>query len=324
MTHAIGNHRKRDARKPKPKPEPKPNPTDCGLAVLTGQAGQDAEVRVVRPVTVATTMVWAQSVRRFGRVAIWAAPAYGFLYGIVTAGHLEHAAPQWRRLIWFAGDGVAAWFGVIALMALAALLIATRSRRTALIGLLVGTAGIALLLPVLGLAWSAASRPLSVTVVACIAGTLCSLGWLLTGSAVVGSGLLNRGDGVLLIVASPLVGVGGVLFSPLRTVGGLLLLAAGIGLAVTASRLIPTGPPPAHHAQPGAPAAPGVPVVPDSPVRTELPIVPAFVAASEVPAAPAAVAEPDRPISPASPVASPVASSVASSSEITAEAVALL
>lgn len=247
MTHAISNYRTQDIRKTA-------KPTDFGLEVL---AVPDVEVPVEGPVTVATTVAWAQSVRRFARVAIWALPVYGLLYGIVTTGHYYEDAPQWQRLTRLAGGGVAAWLGVVGLMALAALLVAARSRRIAMIGLVAGTAGTALLLPVLGLASYASSRPFPVTVVAWVAGVLYSLGWLLTGSAVHRSGVLNRGDGVLLMVAAPMVGIGGVLFTPLRTVGGLLLLAAGMGLALTASRLVPASPAPLRHAQPGAPASAG-------------------------------------------------------------------
>jgi hypothetical protein len=238
MTHAISNYRPHDIHT-------RAKPTDFGLEVL---AEQDIEVPVEGPVTVATTVAWAQSVRRFARVAVWALPVYGLLYGVFTTGHYDDAAPQWQRLTRLAGGGVAGWLGVVALMALAALLVAARSRRMAMIGLVAGTAGAALLLPVLGLASYAMSLPFAVTVVAWVAGTLYSVGWLLIGSAVHRSGVLNRGDGILLMVASPMVGIGGVLFTPLRTVGGLLLLAAGMGLALTASRLVPAGPAPVHRA----------------------------------------------------------------------------
>jgi hypothetical protein len=264
MTHAIGNYRTQDVRK-------RSKPTDFGLEVL---AQEETEVPVEGPVTVATTVVWAQSVRRFARVAVWALPVYGLLYGIVTAGHYDDTAPQWQRLTRLAGSGAAGWLGVVALVALAALLVAARSRRTALIGMLAGTAGTAVLLPVLGLASYAMSRPFSVTVVAWVGGGLYTLGWLLIGSAVVRSGVLNRTDGVLLMVASPMIGVGGVLFSPLRTVGGLLLLAAGIGLANTASRLVPAAPAPVRRAR--------LPIVPISVAQPDVPVVPASTGEASV------------------------------------------
>ena len=70
-----------------------------------------------------------------------------------------------------------------------------------------------------------------------------SLGWLLLGGAVVRCRLLNRGDGVLVMIAGPLLGFAGQLFGPLQAVGAFLLLAGGLGIALTVARLAPPSPP---------------------------------------------------------------------------------
>jgi predicted branched-subunit amino acid permease len=71
--------------------------------------------------------------------------------------------------------------------------------------------------------------------------TVYTAGWVLAGSAVALSGVLNFGDGVLLMFAAPLLGVVGLLVDPLQTIGAVLVFAAGIGIAVRAGRLLPVG-----------------------------------------------------------------------------------
>jgi hypothetical protein len=237
-------------------------PGDIGLAVLAGHAAATAG-----PVTVATTEAWARSVRRFARVAVWTVPAYAVVYGVASFGwygdlvpYLDHGvSPRyggtWHRYTHQLGAPLAAWLGLVAMVALAALLIGVRSRRTAAVGLGAGMAGTALLLPAGGLATFPAAvddrvygRVFGLTVAAGAA--LYSLGWFLLGLAVLRSRILNRGDGILLLVAAPLLGLGGALAGPLRTVGLLLVLAAGIGIGVTAVRLVPAGGTVVHHARP--------------------------------------------------------------------------
>jgi Amt family ammonium transporter len=53
------------------------------------------------------------------------------------------------------------------------------------------------------------------------------------------SRLVNPADGILLMLAAVAVGVGSYAVKPLPTVGALLLLAAGMGIAWTGNRLIP-------------------------------------------------------------------------------------
>ncbi len=64
-------------------------------------------------------------------------------------------------------------------------------------------------------------------------------GWLLLGWAVFRSKLVNPADGVLLMLAAVSIGAGSYAIKPLPTVGALLLLAAGMGIAWTGNRLIP-------------------------------------------------------------------------------------
>jgi Amt family ammonium transporter len=72
-----------------------------------------------------------------------------------------------------------------------------------------------------------------------IGAAVLGLGWLLLGWAVFRCKLVNPADGVLLMLAAVSVGAGSYASRPLPTVGALLLLAAGMGIAWTGNRLIP-------------------------------------------------------------------------------------
>ena len=157
--------------------------------------------------------VWVWSVRRYARLALWALPAAALLDGWITLG-VE--TPPGLLLVQLAAD----WMATIAMIALAGLLAGTRTRRPALAGLLLGLAGV---------------MPLAAAVAASVTGA----GWLLLGWAVFRSKLVNPADGILLMLAAVALGAGSHVKQPLPTVGALLLLAAGTGLAWTGSRLIP-------------------------------------------------------------------------------------
>jgi hypothetical protein len=45
---------------------------------------------------------------------------------------------------------------------------------------------------------------------------------------------------MMLMLAAPMVGIGGQLVGPLQTVGAIFMLAAGIGIAWTAGRHVPS------------------------------------------------------------------------------------
>jgi hypothetical protein len=181
--------------------------------------------------------VWVWSVRRYARLALWALPAAAMLDGWLTLGI---DTPPGPLVVSLAAD----WLATIAMLALTALLAGTRARRTAIAGLLIGLGGTVLSLPLAalppdsvaaGASLTVAQLRVAVTVAAAVSGA----GWLLLGWAVFRSKLVNPADGVLLMLAAVAIGAGSYARQPLPTVGALLLLAAGTGLAWTGSRLIP-------------------------------------------------------------------------------------
>ncbi|HEY7272486.1 MAG TPA: hypothetical protein VH502_07100 [Actinoplanes sp.] len=181
--------------------------------------------------------VWIWSVRRYARLGLWALPVGAALYGWTTLGIATPPGPLVVRL-------VAGWLATIAMIALAGLLAGSRTRGIAAAGLLVGLAGLVLLLPVAALPPGVAPDGMPVTAryvhtLALIAAAVSGAGWLLLGWAVFRSGLVNPADGVLLMLAAVSMGAGSPAVKPLPTVGALLLLAAGMGIAWTGNRLIP-------------------------------------------------------------------------------------
>jgi Amt family ammonium transporter len=181
--------------------------------------------------------VWIWSVRRYARLALWALPAAALLYGWTTLGIDTPPGPLIAEL-------GAAWLAMTAMIALTGLLAGSRTRRSALAGLLLGVAGFMLAMPVEALPpdTAAAGSPLTAAqmhLVAVVAAGATGGGWLLLGWAVFRSKLVNPADGILLMLAAAAIGAGTHARQPLPTVGALLLLAAGTGLAWTGSRLIP-------------------------------------------------------------------------------------
>ncbi|MET8148997.1 hypothetical protein ACIBSW_16030 [Actinoplanes sp. NPDC049668] len=181
--------------------------------------------------------VWIWSVRRYARISLWALPLGAVLYGWTTLGV---AGPPGTLLVQL----VAGWLCAVAMIGLAGLLSGSRTRRSALVGLLVGMAGFMLMLPLaalpegVGPAGSGLSAA-QVHAASLAAAAIAGVGWLLLGWAVFRSKLVNPADGVLLMLAAISIGAGSYAVRPLPTVGALLLLAAGMGLAWTGSRLIP-------------------------------------------------------------------------------------
>ncbi|GIF44705.1 hypothetical protein [Actinoplanes xinjiangensis] len=181
--------------------------------------------------------IWIWSVRRYARLALWALPASAVLYGWLTLGVQGPPGPLVVGLL-------AGWLAVIAVIALAGLLAGSRTRRCALAGLLVTLAGGTMLVPLAGLPEDAvvASAPLvagHVTDLFAAAVVISAAGLLLLGWAVFRSKLVNPADGVLLMLAALAMGAGTTTAQPVPTVGALLLLAAGMGLAWTGGRLVP-------------------------------------------------------------------------------------
>jgi hypothetical protein len=181
--------------------------------------------------------VWIWSVRRYARLALWALPAAALLYGWTTLGIDTPPGPLIAEL-------GAAWLAMTAMIALTGLLAGSRTRRSALAGLLIGLAGFMLAMPVEALpeGTAAAGTPLTAAqmhLVAVVAAAATGTGWLLLGWAVFRCKLVNPADGVLLMLAAITIGAGAFAAKPLPTVGALLLLAAGMGIAWTGGQLIP-------------------------------------------------------------------------------------
>ncbi|MFC7550434.1 hypothetical protein [Plantactinospora sp. GCM10030261] len=188
------------------------------------------------PAPPAPNMIWLWALRRFARNVVWLLPGYAVLFGLVTA-----RGDDLRRSTSLATGGslralglvLATWLGLLALLALTSLLATNRSRGTATAALLLALFG-ALLMPLAYAAGPGYARAL-----AFVGGTVFSLGWGLAGLAVARSQVFGASDGVLMMIAAPLLGVGGLIVAALQTVGALLLLAAGVGVAWKAGRLLP-------------------------------------------------------------------------------------
>ncbi|GIG92880.1 hypothetical protein [Plantactinospora endophytica] len=183
---------------------------------------------------------WAWSLRRLARLAVWSIPGYAIVYGSVTlvgAGNAPFLTQQ--RPAHLLGWIGALWLGLLGLMALASLLVTTRTRCAGTAGLLVAVAGTMLVLPFGGLPDAHSAFGRAGQVIAVVGGALYSLGWWLTGLALYRSGVFSQSDGVLLMIAAPLLGVGGMLASALHALGAMLVLAAGIGIGWRARRLVP-------------------------------------------------------------------------------------
>jgi hypothetical protein len=212
---------------------------------------------------------WARAVRRFARLAVWTLPVYAVLLGALTLvrvpdpkadfpGYAAYVTTGHFRVAHFAAL-VAVWVGLLGLLALTLLLAGTPGGGAATGGLLAGLGAAVLSLPLRGL--DAFARPAigwsylrgemapavaindgvsgSVTaVIGALAVALGTLAWLLTGQAVRRCGVLNPADGVLLMLAAPLLGLGGVFLGLLTTIGALLLLAGVLGVTWTVSRLV--------------------------------------------------------------------------------------
>ncbi len=206
-------------------------PAWVGAARPTAGHGHEPGVLPVREA------VWIWSVRRFARVALWALPIAAVAYGWTTFGDVSRPEQFYAVL-------AAAWLSLVAMVAITALLAGSRTRRPAVAGLLLGFAGTIMLLPLIALppdtALAGGTVPADrVSALGVAAGVATGSGWLLLGWAVLRSRSLNPADGILLMLAAVSVGAGAFAVDPLPTVGALLLLAAGTGLAWTGGRLVP-------------------------------------------------------------------------------------
>jgi hypothetical protein len=189
----------------------------------------------------ATDASWAWSLRKFARRAVWIIPGSAILYGLVTLigdgpAPVSADGRSLPLVVWV----LATWLGLLGLMALTGLLATARTRGTATAGLLLALAGAMVMLPFAGLpeqttVYGGAGRALAL-----VGASGYTLGWLLAGWAVLHSGVFSYSDGWLLMFAAPMIGIAGILFGPLQTLGAFMVLAAGIGVAWRAGRLVPT------------------------------------------------------------------------------------
>jgi hypothetical protein len=209
---------------------------------------------------------WVRSLR-FARSAMWALPtgAFGFAVTGVWGWPTPTAGP--------AGQSPGAWLvtavlslalALIGGVALAALLSATPGRKPAAAALVSMLTGTVLFVPVLGLVGVArpAIARLPAQIRPEVAGSLdgrlldgpvvhwlgigglvlIGAGWALVGLAVLVSGMLNRVDGLMLLL-SVSVAVASVYqdWPFLLVVAAMIMVAAGLGLSWTAWRLTPAG-----------------------------------------------------------------------------------
>jgi Amt family ammonium transporter len=219
----------------------------------------------LRPVT--PEAAWGRSLRRFGRGVVWTLPvaAVCFALGGMWGWPTRTAEPAGVSPgTWLVVTVLGLILGLAGVLAMTALLSATPGRRWSLAALVSVLTGTVLLAPVLGVI--AVARP-SVTRMVGRLGqdtaadlelrffdnalsrwlgvgglALLVVGWLALGCAVLASGVLNRVDGYLM-----LCGVGIAIAAAyaslqfLITISAMVLLAAGLGLCWTASRLTPDG-----------------------------------------------------------------------------------
>jgi hypothetical protein len=209
---------------------------------------------------------WQRRTYSFGRYAVPAIPVFALIAGLLprsSAGFsidpavYAHylATGQWRPREVVATIGLAV-AGVLSIVGLASLLFRGRARLFALAGLVAGLAGSAGMLASVGstviredrlqhavvdghrqLAFNADSVGAGSTFLVIGGALLLTLGWILLGVAVLRTSGMNRADGPLLMISTPLIFLGGMVVHVLPTMGSFLLLAAGLGIVVTAGRI---------------------------------------------------------------------------------------
>lgn len=206
---------------------------------------------------------WARELRRLGRIGVWGLPlaaislALSALWGWPEPG-VASARPGTWLLVTLAG----LILGVIGTVSLMTLLAATPGRRWSMIGMVATVVGAMLLAPVLGVIGLARPAVTNASArIPAVAGslhanlidgtvarwltvgglTLLAVGLALTGIAVLASQVMTRVDGYLILLATALASVaawGG--WQVLLVIAGMILLAAGLGVAWTAARLSAT------------------------------------------------------------------------------------
>jgi hypothetical protein len=209
---------------------------------------------------------WARTLR-FARSATWALPAGAFGFALVgvwgwpkpTAGPSGQSPGTWLVITLISLALI-----LVGGVALAGLLGATPGRYPAagaLVAMLVGTVVFVPVVGLVGVARPAIAR-LPAQIRPAVAGSLdgrlvdgavvrwlgvgglvlLGTGWFVMGCAVLWSGVLNRVDGVLLLLGVVVaVGAGYLSWQFLLVIAAMIMVAAGLGLAWTAWRLAPDG-----------------------------------------------------------------------------------
>ncbi|MDM4719807.1 hypothetical protein QTQ03_09545 [Micromonospora sp. WMMA1363] len=225
------------------------------------------------PAPPATNATWAWSLRRLARAAVWLLPTYAILLGLVSmasdGGIGNDPYPADGRPLYLVGWVAAVWLGLLAVLALTGLLVATRSRRAAVTGLLLSLAGTVLMLPFAGFAEQTPVFGTTARTLVLVGSACYSVGWLAIGWGVARSGMFSIGDGAMLMIAAPLLGLAGSLIGSLQTFGAIFVLIAGIGIGYRSGRLLPRDIiRDATNASLTTPGAPTAPTTPQGPLPT--------------------------------------------------------
>ena len=222
----------------RPGPVDESPPAQVVLSLVT--ARQESEVRRAR-----AAAQWAAQMRRFGRSALWALPVAAIALGL--NGWFGWPPPGgFEAFRWLLLAQVALASGLLGVIGLTGLLVVTKARGWALVALLVLIAGAVTLGPVAGsvAVGDGAGLDAWASVLGFAAVALAVLGLVALGAAVLASGVLNGSDGVLLIAGAGVAALAAVVGqSVLQVIAAMLLLAGGLGIAWTGSRLTAEGQP---------------------------------------------------------------------------------
>ncbi|MEV4537213.1 hypothetical protein AB0J82_25880 [Asanoa sp. NPDC049518] len=201
---------------------------DVGIKLLP-------EIEPAAPDGPITNARWAALVRAAARRMSWSLPLAGVVAGAASIGamvrggpaHYLNGAEPFRLIAWV----TSVWLGMLAMICLVGLLAAVRVRGTALLGLMLGLLGGISMLMFAAVAPATPIWGLSAKTLTLSCGALYSAGWMAMGWAVFRSRMFTRGDGLMLMLAGPMVGIAGLWMSPFHTAGALLMIAGGLGIA---------------------------------------------------------------------------------------------
>jgi hypothetical protein len=193
------------------------------------------------------------AVRAAARVATWCLPLAAVVFGVSVLAAWPHSTAAASPGTWVLLTAASVMLTLLGALGVTVLLVPTAGRAPALAGLLTLLAGTALAAPVagvVGLARPAVQHLGSATTIAfdadlasgpavrgiALAGLLLlGAGWTLLACAILVSNRFSRGDGYLLLFAVGLA-TAGILVRPVLAIAALAALAAGLGLAFTATR----------------------------------------------------------------------------------------